>query len=145
MVNADGSDSSGKSLIGIILILAGAFVQSLQYAFEEKVMNMDEVSAPPLLLIGMEGLWGLVVCLFVLYPIAYYTPGSDHGSIENPFNTLIMIQNSKEIQSIFVIYFLTILAYNILACLVTFMLNSVYHAILGNIFFYELFIIIFIN
>jgi hypothetical protein len=131
----DGSDNSGKTLTGIILILAGAFVQSLQYAFEERVMNMDEVSAPPLLLIGMEGLWGLIVCMFVLYPIAYYTPGNDHGSIENPFNTIVMIRNSEEIQNVFIIYFLTVLGYNILACLVTFMLNSVYHAILGKFYF----------
>lgn len=40
-------------LLGVALILCGTFVQSLQYAFEEKVMTGD-VSAPPLLVIGME-------------------------------------------------------------------------------------------
>jgi hypothetical protein len=120
-----------KPLTGVTLILLGALVQSLQYAFEERVMAM-EISAPPLLLIGMEGLWGSIVCIFVLYPVAYFTPGNDHGSYENPFNTLTMIQNSPDIQFMFFFYFIFIFGYNMLACLVTFMLNSVWHAILDN-------------
>lgn len=43
-----------ESLMGVILMMAGAFVQALQFVFEEHVMTMD-VPAPPLLLIGMEG------------------------------------------------------------------------------------------
>ena len=42
--------------MGVLLIMAGAFVQSLQFIFEEKVMTMEgDCAAPPLLLIGMEG------------------------------------------------------------------------------------------
>lgn len=128
-----GSDenASPNPLLGVMLILGGALVQSLQYAFEERVMSMD-VSAPPLLLIGMEGFWGTLLCIFVLYPIAYYTPGDDHGSYENPFNTLYMISHSSEVRGMFFLYFICIFGYNMLACLVTFMLNSVWHAILDN-------------
>jgi drug/metabolite transporter (DMT)-like permease len=126
-----GGDNQSNPLTGVLLILLGALVQSLQYAFEEKVMSM-EIAAPPLLLIGMEGLWGSLVCLTVLYPAAYMMPGADHGSIENPFNTIAMIQNSSSVQWMFLAYFLCIFAYNVLACLVTFMLNSVWHAILDN-------------
>lgn len=129
--NSQQNSAYNDPLFGVFLILCGALVQSLQYAFEERVMSM-EIAAPPLLLIGMEGLWGTVVCLFVLYPLAYKLPGNDHGSIENPYNTYIMISNSKEIQNIFVLYFISIFLYNVLACLVTFMLNSVWHAILDN-------------
>jgi multidrug transporter EmrE-like cation transporter len=125
------SPHSGKALLGVTYILIGALVQSLQYAFEERVMSMD-ISAPPLFLIGMEGLWGCLYCLLILYPLAYYLPGEDHGCIENPYNTYEMIKNSADIQNVFIVYFLTILAYNILACLVTFTLNSVWHAILDN-------------
>ncbi|CAM9258013.1 unnamed protein product, partial [Ectocarpus fasciculatus] len=122
---------SSSAVRGVTLILAGAFVQSLQYAFEEKVMTAD-VAAPPLLLIGMEGLWGTLLCLFIVYPIAYLTPGDDHGSYENPENTWYMFTHSSEIQKIFFIYFLSILSYNVLAVLVTYTLNSVWHAILDN-------------
>lgn len=135
MYSADSGEDSGehssKALFGVALILCGAFVQSLQYAFEEKVMSMD-IAAPPLLLIGMEGFWGTVVCAGVLYPVVYSIPGDDHGSYENPWNTWAMLQNSREVQVMFTLYFLSVFFYNMLAVLVTFMLNSVWHAILDN-------------
>ena len=119
-------------MYGVALIMSGAFVQSLQYAFEEKVMSM-EVSAPPLLLIGMEGFWGTIVCSCILYPICYALPGADVGGrMENPYDTLAMLQNSDALRQMFLMYFLSIFFYNMLAVLVTFMLNSVWHAILDN-------------
>lgn len=121
----------GEALLGVMLVMAGAFVQALQFVFEEKVMTMD-IPSPPLLLIGMEGLWGTVICLFVIYPFAYYLPGEDHGSYEDPFNTWVMFKNSSTIQTAFVVYFFAIFLYNLFAVLVTFMLNSIWHAILDN-------------
>ncbi len=122
-----------RPLFGVILILCGAFVQSLQYVFEEMVMSAEnDIPVPPLLLIGMEGFWGSVICLFILYPIAYHMPGEDHGSVENPYNTVAMISNTPAIQAVFTLYFFSILLYNVLALLVTFMLDSVWHAILDN-------------
>jgi len=126
------ADSTKRPALGVALIMAGAFVQSLQYAFEEKVMSM-EVSAPPLLLIGMEGFWGTLVCACVLYPICYALPGADVGdTMENPYDTLAMMNNSQDLRFMFLLYFLSIFFYNMLAVLVTFMLNSVWHAILDN-------------
>jgi hypothetical protein len=80
----------------------------------------------------VEGLWGPIICAFVVYPLVYYLPGSDHGSYEDPFNTWAMIMNSKTIQNAFIIYFFAIFLYNFFAVLVTFLLNSVWHAILDN-------------
>jgi hypothetical protein len=122
----------GEALLGVLLVMAGAFVQALQFVFEEKVMSMDDASAPPLLLIGMEGLWGTALCLLVVYPLAYYLPGDDHGSYEDPFNTYHMVMTSPTIQWAFVVYFFTIFAYNLFAVLVTYSLNSIWHAILDN-------------
>ena len=123
---AQSADSGqGDPLVGVALILAGAFVQSLQYAFEEKVMSSD-VGAPPLLVIGMEGFWGLFVCTFVLYPAAYA------AGVEDPYDTYVMFRNSQDIQRMFLLYFVAIFSYNLLAVLVTYMLDSVWHAILDN-------------
>mmetsp|Transcript_13314 Transcript_13314/g.21456 ORF Transcript_13314/g.21456 Transcript_13314/m.21456 type:complete len:218 (+) Transcript_13314:1-654(+) len=91
-----------------------------------------DIPSPPLLLIGMEGLWGSLLCLIVVYPLVYYIPGDDHGSYEDPFNTFAMFMNSKNIQIAFSIYFFAIFGYNFFAVMVTFMLNSVWHAILDN-------------
>lgn len=134
--NEDQEGEASNATLGVTLILCGAMVQSLQYAFEEKVMSMtsdsEMIPTPPLLLIGMEGFWGLLMCVFILYPIAYFTPGPDHGSLENPFNTYAQLSNSTDIQICFIIYFFSILSYNILAVLVTYLLSAVWHAILDN-------------
>jgi hypothetical protein len=125
--------SGGQALLGILLVMAGAFVQALQFVFEEKVMTMDnDAAAPPLLLIGMEGLWGTLFCLGVVYPLAYYLPGNDHGRYEDPYNTYHMVLASSTIQWSFLIYFFAIFAYNLFAVLVTYQLNSIWHAILDN-------------
>ncbi|KAH8075723.1 hypothetical protein JL721_1742 [Aureococcus anophagefferens] len=115
---------SGFMWVGVGLNVVSILL-SLQYAFEEKVMSGD-VGAPPLLVIGMEGFWGFFVCTFVLYPLLYGL------GVEDPFDTWVMFRNSTEIQGMFLLYFVSIFFYNMLAVLVTFMLNSVWHAILDN-------------
>jgi hypothetical protein len=52
--NESDGDSTGDALFGVLMTLAGTFMQSVQYVYEEKVMSGD-VSAPPWLLIGVEG------------------------------------------------------------------------------------------
>jgi drug/metabolite transporter (DMT)-like permease len=111
--DADGS----LALIGIMLVLCGAFVQALQFVFEEKVMTMDIPS---------------VLCLTIVYPMAYFIPGADHGSYEHFGNTWHMIVHTPAIQYMFMVYFVAIFGYNIFAVLVTFLLNSIWHAILDN-------------
>jgi len=126
--------TTAQALLGVMLVLVGAFVQALQFVFEEKVMAMEDEnnSVPPLLLIGMEGLWGTVLCLLVAYPLAYFIPGDDHGSYEDPFNTWHMITHTPTIRYAFAVYFFAIFGYNLFAVLLTFLLNSVWHAILDN-------------
>lgn len=123
--------TASQTFMGVCLMMAGAFVQAVQFVFEEHVMKMD-VPAPPLLLIGMEGVWGTVLSVCVMYPIGYLMPGDDNGSYEDPFNTWAMLVHSKNIQVAFVIYFFVIFFYNLFAVLVTFMLSSIWHAILDN-------------
>ena len=58
-----GKEDSSNDLetFGVILTIAGTFMQSLQYVYEEKVMS-GSMAAPPWLLIGMEGLFGTLLC-----------------------------------------------------------------------------------
>lgn len=136
ILNSHSEETSGlkpgDALLGVSLVMLGSFVQALQFVFEEKVMTLDDAAVPPLLLIGMEGFWGTVLCLVVVYPLVYYLPGEDHGSYEDPFNTYHMFIDSPIIQYAFIIYFFAIFGYNLFAVLVTFALNSIWHAILDN-------------
>uniref|UniRef100_A0A7S1VV13 Transmembrane protein n=1 Tax=Grammatophora oceanica TaxID=210454 RepID=A0A7S1VV13_9STRA len=89
-------------------------------------------AVPPLYLIGMEGFWGTFFCVTVLYPIAFFVPGDDHGSYENFENTWYMLMHTRSIQIMFGVYFVAIFGYNLFAVLVTFLMNSIWHAILDN-------------
>lgn len=41
----DDAREAGEALLGVLLVMAGAFVQALQFVFEEKVMTMEDASA----------------------------------------------------------------------------------------------------
>jgi len=127
---APAADSSGP-LAGIALTIAGTFCQSLQYVYEEKVMAGD-VQAPPWLLIGMEGFFGTLLCTLVVYPIAQIAPGPDHGVVESLPNTLLQIEHSQAIQQMALGFCVLVFILNSFSVLVTFMLSSVWHAILDN-------------
>ena len=49
------------------------------------------------MVIGCEGLWGTVLSILVVYPLAYLAPGEDNGSFENPFDAFAMFANSSDL------------------------------------------------
>lgn len=54
-------------------------------------------NAPPLIVIGMEGLWGTII-MFIVLPIAAMLPGRDLGSVENTWDSFYMVGASQGIQ-----------------------------------------------
>jgi len=127
----EGGGSDDQFAFGLLLTIGGTFMQSLQYVYEEKMMSGD-TKAPPWLLIGMEGFFGTLLSVLVVYPLAIYLPGSDHGSIESLENTLTMLGNNALVMQLSVIFCITVFILNSFSVLVTFMLSSVWHAILDN-------------
>jgi drug/metabolite transporter (DMT)-like permease len=124
------STNGGDPRIGVVLVLMGCVAQGVQYVFEEKVMNVD--NAPPLVVIGCEGLWGTVLTILVIYPIAYLMPGTDNGSFEDPWDALQMAHNSTHLK-VFMIGFVGLVTiYNCMAVYVTKYLSAIWHAILDN-------------
>ncbi len=59
-------------------------------------MSVD--NAPPLVVIGCEGMWGAALTLLLVYPLSYLLPGDDNGRFEDPFDAIAMIQNSPSLQ-----------------------------------------------
>jgi len=93
------------------------------------------VGAPPLVVIGAEGLWGTFLTLTVIYPLAYYVvPGTDCGGTcyEDPWDSLAMVQDSTLLTNLVIgfVFFVTI--YNCMVIYVTKYLSSIWHAILDN-------------
>ena len=134
LVDADTQANNAEHqhpVFGVLMVVLSCAIQAVQYVFEEKLMD-DGDSAPPLVVVGMEGVWGFLLTTFVVYPVAYFVPGSDLGSNERFDDAYEMLRNSGLAQVIVMIYLLVILGYNVFAVSVTYLLNSIWHAILDN-------------
>jgi len=127
----DDATAADSAVFGVLITLAGTFVQSVQYVYEEKVMSGD-VSAPPWLLIGVEGVTGTLLSTFVLYPLVWLLPGDDNGSYEDPINTYTMVMNSPTVFYLALAFCVLVFILNSFSVLVTYMMSSVWHAILDN-------------
>ena len=127
---AGSGDASGL-LAGVALTIVATLVSAVQFVAEEKLMS--SLSAPPMLLVGMEGLCGTVLTLFVAYPIYYYIPGADHGHFEDPWNTIAKLGNSTPAVLLSLAAMLSTFLFNVFSMLVTHKLSSVWKAILQNI------------
>jgi drug/metabolite transporter (DMT)-like permease len=132
MDNPDKSAAAASKdpRIGIMLVVLGCIAQGVQYVFEEKVMSVDNV--PPLVVIGCEGIWGTLLTLVLVYPLAYALPGADSGHFENPYDAIAMIQNSPLLFNLVICFVITVTMYNVAAVYVTKYLSAIYHAILDN-------------
>ncbi|RLN68824.1 hypothetical protein BBJ29_006521 [Phytophthora kernoviae] len=134
LADADSQDNNSGNqhpAFGVFMVVLSCAIQAVQYVFEEKLMDEGD-SAPPLVVVGMEGVWGLLLTSFVVYPIAYLVPGSDLGSNERFDDAYQMLLNSSLAQLVVFIYLVAILGYNVFAVSVTYLLNSIWHAILDN-------------
>lgn len=70
----------------MLLIVGAQFLASFQLLWEERSLKKYDVS--PLLAVGIEGTWGVLVCGLVLLAM-YFIPGEDAGSLENIAQTIV--------------------------------------------------------
>lgn len=127
----ESGEGAGDALLGVGLTVAGTIMQSLQYVYEEKVMS-GETKAPPWLLIGMEGLFGTLLVVLVVYPLAGIVPGSNHGVFEDLDNTMAQLNDNPLLMQMSLAFCVLVFILNSFSVLVTYMLSSVWHAILDN-------------
>jgi len=85
--------SSSQAFLGVMLVLAGSAVNAFQGVCEEHLLKGTSVH--PLEVVGWEGVFGSMWCIFVLLPIAQVVSGSDIGGVaENSRDTLMMMTGS---------------------------------------------------
>jgi hypothetical protein len=129
--DADSDDGTVRDpRIGVLFILLSCSVQGAQYVFEEALM--DDLDIPPLFIVGGEGFWGTLLMAVVVMPWAYLLPGTDHGSMESTWDAVAMLQHSVELRWIVIAYAAVIFFYNVFCVYITFLLDSIWHAILDN-------------
>lgn len=126
--NDPNAPTAGSPLIGIGLIIAAQLVQGTQIVVEEVLLN--KVEAPPLLIVGMEGFWGILE-MAIMLTVIYFIPGKDIGGCwENTLDSFIMVSNDVVLIVFLLFYFVAILFYNYFGMCVTQCLSSVNRTII---------------
>ena len=127
--SGSGSTPESQVVFGMLLILLGQIVQASQVVLEEKLLRGYTIE--PFQIVGMEGVWGTLAMLLVMFPILYFLPGSDAGgSAENLLDTLVMLHNRRPLQYLVLLYVFSVFTYNMSAMLVTRALSAVHRTML---------------
>ncbi|KAJ4462323.1 putative Integral membrane protein [Paratrimastix pyriformis] len=120
----------GSPIIGILLIIGAQLVQGTQIVIEEVLLS--NLKAPPLLIVGMEGFWGILE-MSIMLTVVYFVPGKDIGGHwENTLDTFVMLSNDWVLVMTLVFYFFAILFYNYFGMCVTQALSSVNRTIIES-------------
>jgi len=121
-----------EQILGISLIILSQAIQAGQICFEEHFMkSMDFMK--PTLVVGLEGLFGVLMQALIVLPVAQELPGGDFGGkLENTRDSLHMIACSKDHVILVALGFTAVvmLFYNVLGMQVTGHLGALFRSIL---------------
>lgn len=128
------SSSSGEAPISITLQVVGCslvvfaqIVQASQIVIEEFLLH--EVDLHAVLIVGLEGLWGGLVCSIFLV-LVYWFPGKAN---EDSIDTLMMLWYNPKIFVTGIAYATAILCYNLMGMYVTQTTSAVIRTILEGL------------
>jgi len=131
MGESDSSSAGGSAedmVVGISLVLMGQVVQAAQIIAEEFLMK--SVDLPAMQIVGLEGFWGTLIMVFIVYPFLWVMPGSDGGHLEDPFDTFAMLANSPVLLSVVLAFLFSCGTFNATGIAVTASLSGVHRMML---------------
>ncbi|KAJ3427161.1 hypothetical protein M0812_26741 [Anaeramoeba flamelloides] len=123
-----GNYDKTHELIGIFLVVGAQVIQAAQIIVEDHLLHNVKVN--PLLIVGLEGLWGSLFTIGIFLPIVGNTPkrwGS--GFYEDTIDSLIMLGNG-DLLGLNIAYIFAILFYNMFGMFVTNTFTAVHRTIL---------------
>jgi hypothetical protein len=81
---------------------------------------MHDIDASPLLVVGMEGVWGLLLCSLISMPIAQFLPGQEGiGLREDTLDSFVMLSQNGMLLGFAAAYMASILLFNIFGMFIT--------------------------
>jgi hypothetical protein len=82
----EASGSGGSELFGIVLILVAQLFTGAQYVIEEVLLSNYVLD--PMLVVGTEGMWGILYYLAVLSPMQLITCGAPYVANPGPLSAM---------------------------------------------------------
>eukprot|EP00792_Barthelona_sp_PAP020_P006279 TRINITY_DN2955_c3_g2_i1.p1 TRINITY_DN2955_c3_g2~~TRINITY_DN2955_c3_g2_i1.p1 ORF type:complete len:372 (-),score=108.92 TRINITY_DN2955_c3_g2_i1:40-1155(-) len=127
--NVGGQRPWEQQLLGVILVVCSQFVQACQIVVEEHLLS--NFNASPFLVVGMEGVWGFILCCCFFLPMAQFFRNEAFG--EDSVDTFMMLSVSKEIKIAVAVYLVSILMLNISGMVVTQQSSAVFRTIMESL------------
>lgn len=124
----DNPRSRSDTVFGILVILLGQVLQAAQVVMEEFLLQDLRMSS--VRVVAWEGVFGIMHCLFWVFPILYFLPGSDHGRLEDTWDALFMLTHSWAVAGIIFTDMTMMLFYNICGMEVTDSLSAVHRVVI---------------
>ncbi|EME27408.1 Solute carrier family 35 member F6 [Galdieria sulphuraria] len=118
----------GNLVMGIILMIFGQCAQAAQVVVEEYFCQ--DLNMPSIRVVTYEGLFGVAMMLLIVFPLAYWVPGQDSGSLENILDSFIMIEHSWILQGILLMDVCCMLFFNYFSMNVTKLSSSMFRTLL---------------
>jgi len=115
-------------ILGMLMVIAGQAVQSVQIIAGEWLLRDLDISEVEI--VTIEGLWGILQMIVIVYPLLWFIPGGDDGHVEDPFDSLTMLKNNNGLLLMVLTYTFSCCTYNMSGIAVTGALSAVHRAIL---------------
>jgi len=117
-----GDTKPATMAIGISLVIFSQIIQAGQIVTEEFLLQ--DLTIPPLSVVGYEGVWGTILMIVLACPIAYVVPGMQystmkHNSLENTYDSFICLASSNGLIIAVALFCLAVFLYNCYGMLIT--------------------------
>eukprot|EP00946_MAST-07B_sp_MAST-7B-sp1_P002304 g2304.t1 len=121
--------STGKQLLGVILVVVSQLMSATQMVVEEKFLKSKKL--PPEFVVGCEGSFGVVMMLAIALPVVSHVEGVDGGGMhESAIDAAYLFANSGPLMAMVLSYFISIAFYNFCGLAVAKRLSSVHRCLI---------------
>lgn len=125
MLSKPAGSGSHLVLLGDALVVAGILCNAIQMVIEEVLLKTRSV--PPPQLVGMEGIFGMLMMGAVVLPAVYYIPGPEgQGIHENVLDAFVMLGNNGWLLAFVLCFFFSIAFFNFFALSIARVLTTVH-------------------
>jgi hypothetical protein len=123
------NNNATASLAGVSLLLLSALVQAVQFVLEERILRRG---VEPMLVMGIEGCWGIFGTTAVVWPVVYFIGGDDHGSLENVLVSWQLVCHSTQLRALVLTFLALVFVFNVQQMVVNFRLGSVFNSLIAS-------------
>ncbi|EAY04084.1 hypothetical protein TVAG_203880 [Trichomonas vaginalis G3] len=124
--------TTGQVIMAIALTVGSQIIQASQIVVEDFLLH--DMTASPVLIVGLEGMWGTIITCAVFLPITSLIHSPEGNGIhEDTIDTFKMIANNKMILVFVIFYVIVILLYNVTGMFVTNITSAVVRTILEGL------------